>query len=143
MMSLRLEKSFGSWTREYRPDYTPGETGLDRFVSYNKPHDFIGREAVAAEKAAGPEKTLCTFVVEANGADVWGDEPITKDGELVGFVTSGGYAHYVGKSVALGFLPPELVGDEQRVDIEILGEQRRASLVGEPLLDPAGERMRG
>ena len=143
MMSLRLEKSFGSWTREYRPDYTPGETGLDRFVSYNKPHDFIGREAVAAEKAAGPEKTLCTFVVEANGADVWGDEPITKDGELVGFVTSGGYAHYVGKSVALGFLPPELVGEEQNVEIEILGEQRRASLVGEPLLDPQGARMRG
>ena len=143
MMSLRLEKSFGSWTREYRPDYTPGETGLDRFVSYNKPHDFIGREAAATEKAAGPEKTLCTFVVDANGADVWGDEPITKDGELVGFVTSGGYAHYVGKSVALGFLPPELVGDGQTVDIEILGEQRRASLIGEPLLDPQGARMRG
>ena len=143
MMSLRLEKSFGSWMREYKPDYTPAETGLDRFLSYNKPADFIGKAAALAEKAAGPKRRLCTFVVEAEDADVWSDEPIWKDGAVVGFVTSGGYAHYCEKSVALGFLPVELIAPGCEVEIEILGELRRARLIEEPLFDPRGERMRG
>jgi dimethylglycine dehydrogenase len=143
MMSLRLEKSFGSWLREYKPDYTPQETGLDRFMSYNKPADFIGKAAAAADKAKGPSRRLCTFVVEADDADVWGDEPIWHDGKVVGFVTSGGYAHYVEKSVALGFLPPTLIEDGREVEIEILGDRRTARLVSEPLFDPAAERMRG
>ena len=147
MMSLRLEKSFGSWLREYKPDYTPAETGLDRFVSYNKPADYIGKAPAAAEKAAGPKRRLCTFVVEAGdgpeAADVWGDEPIWHEGQVVGFVTSGGYAHYVGKSVALGFLPVGLIAEDRAVEIEILGEMRPATMVSEPLFDPKGERMRG
>ena len=142
MMSLRLEKSFGAWLREYKPDYTPAETGLDRFVSFKK-NDFIGRPAALAEKEAGPKRRLCTFVVEAADADVWADEPIWRDGEVVGFVTSGGYAHYVDKSVALGFVPVETIEEGARFEIEILGEMRAARLVTEPLFDPRGERMRG
>ncbi|MCH7795990.1 MAG: FAD-dependent oxidoreductase, partial [Proteobacteria bacterium] len=117
MMSLRLEKSFGSWLREYKPDYTPAETGLDRFVSFKK-NDFIGRDAALAEKENGPKRRLSTFVVEAADADVWADEPIWQDGEVVGFVTSGGYAHYVGKSVALGFAPTEMIEDGAKFEIE-------------------------
>ncbi len=142
MMSLRLEKSFGSWLREYKPDYTPAETGLDRFVSFGK-NDFIGRPAAVAERETGPGRRLCTFVVEAADADVWADEPIWKDGQVVGFVTSGGYAHYVQKSVALGFLPVTMIEPGVRVEIEILGELRPATLIAEPLFDPKGERMRG
>jgi dimethylglycine dehydrogenase len=142
MMSLRLEKSFGSWLREYKPDYTPAETGLDRFVSFEK-NDFIGRAAALAEKEKGPARRLCSFVVEAEDADVWADEPIWKDGKVVGFVTSGGYAHYVQKSVALGFLPVAMIAPGARVEIEILGELRPATLIAEPLFDPKGERMRG
>jgi dimethylglycine dehydrogenase len=142
MMSLRLEKSFGSWMREYKPDYTPAETGLDRFVSFKK-NDFIGRPAAVAERETGPSRRLCTFVIEAEDADVWADEPIWKDGEVVGFVTSGGFAHYVNKSVALGFVPVAMVAAGARFEIEILGELRPATLVAEPLFDPQGERMRG
>ncbi len=142
MMSLRLEKSFGSWLREYKPDYTPAETGLERFVSFKK-NDFIGRDAALADKEAGPKRRLSTFVVEADDADVWADEPIWKDGEVVGFVTSGGYAHYVDKSVALGFVPTEMIEEGAAFEIEILGEMRPARLVTEPLFDPKGERMRG
>ncbi len=142
MMSLRLEKSFGSWLREYKPDYTAAETGLDRFVSFKK-NDFIGRPAALAEKEAGPKRRLSTFVVEAADADVWADEPIWQDGEVVGFVTSGGYAHYVGKSVALGFVPVATIEEGARFEIEILGDLRPARLVTEPLFDPQGERMRG
>ena len=142
MMSLRLEKSFGSWMREYRPDYTPAETGLDRFVSLKK-NDFIGLEAARAEHETPPERRLCSFVVAAEDADVWADEPIWKDGEVVGFVTSGGYAHFVEKSVALGFVPQDMIADGAEFEIEILGDRRGATLMAEPLLDPEGERMRG
>ncbi|MBS38642.1 MAG: glycine cleavage system protein T [Thiotrichales bacterium] len=142
MMSLRLEKSFGSWMREYRPDYTPVETGLDRFVAYNKPADFIGKQAAAADKAAGPVRKLCTFVVDADDADVWGDEPIFIDDEVVGFVTSGGYAHFSSCSAAIGFLPVDHIEPGREVEIEILGDRRRARLIEEPLFDPKAERMR-
>ena len=142
MMSLRLEKSFGSWMREYRPDYTPAETGLDRFIAFEK-NDFIGRDAAQRERETPPERRLSTFVVEAGDADVWADEPIWKDGEVVGFVTSGGYAHFSEKSVALGFVPVGMIEEGGRFEIEILGEMRPATLITEPLLDPQGARMRG
>ncbi|MFQ5972521.1 MAG: FAD-dependent oxidoreductase [Alphaproteobacteria bacterium] len=142
MMSLRLEKSFGSWLREYRPDYTPAETGLDRFVSLKK-NAFIGRDAAQSERDDPPQRRLATLVVDAADADVWADEPIWKDGAVVGFVTSGGYAHFVGKSVALGFVPTEAAADGERFEVEILGDLRPATVVGEPLFDPKGERMRG
>ena len=141
MMSLRLEKSFGSWLREYRPDYTPAETGLDRFIAFDK-GNFIGRTAAARERDQGPKRRLVTLVVDAGDADAIADEPIWKDGAVVGFVTSGGFAHYVGKSVALGFVPTAMADDGQRFEIEILGEMRQATLAARPLFDPEGQRMR-
>lgn len=143
MMSLRLEKAFGSWMREFKPDYTPAETGMDRFVSYNKPADFIGKAAALAEKAEGPKRRLCSFIVEAEDADTWGDEPIWHDHKVVGFVTSGGYAHHAQKSVALGFLPVELMAEGREVEIEILGKHCKARMITEALFDPKAERMRG
>jgi len=142
MMSLRLEKAFGSWMREYKPDYTPAETGLDRFVDFGK-DGFIGRDAAFAERESPPSRRLCCFVVDAADADVWADEPIWKAGKVVGFVTSGGYAHYVGESVALGFAPSAMIADGETFEIEILGEMRPARLITRPLFDPEGERMRG
>ncbi|MAG96975.1 MAG: FAD-dependent oxidoreductase [Alphaproteobacteria bacterium] len=141
IMSLRLEKGFGAWLREYKPDYTPAETGLDRFVRFQKP-DFIGMQAALTERETPPVRRLVTLVVDADDADVWADEPIWKDGEVVGFVTSGGYAHYVDKSVALGFVPTDTIAEGAEFEIEILGEMRPARLVGGPLFDPAGERLR-
>ena len=141
MMSLRLEKSFGAWMREYRPEYTPAETGLDRFVDLRK-NDFVGRDGAMRERDAPPARRLCTFVVDARDADVWADEPLFAGEDVVGFVTSGGYAHYSEKSVALGFVPAQLIEGGADFAIEILGERRPARLVREPVLDPAGERMR-
>ncbi len=143
MMSLRLEKSFGSWLREFKPDYTPMETGLDRFVHYDKSVDFIGKQAAITEKEQGVSRKLCTFIVDAADADVWGWEPIWSGGNVVGFVTSGGYAHYAKKSVAYGFLPVELIEEGAEVEIEILGDRRKASLYTTPLFDAGAERMRG
>jgi dimethylglycine dehydrogenase len=143
MMSLRLEKGFGSWMREFRPDHTPCETGLDRFVAWNKPVDFVGRAAAAAEKAAGPKRRLCTLALDAEDADAVADEPIWHGGEVAGFCTSGGYAHWAGVSVANGFLPPALAVDGTAVEIEILGARRPARVFARPLFDPDGARLRG
>jgi len=143
MMSLRLDKSFGSWMREFKPDYTPMETGLDRFIDYNKTTDFIGKAAALAEKQQGVKRKLCTFVVEAKDADVNAYEPIWNEGEVVGFVTSGGYSHHTQKSIAYGFLPVDLIQEGRTVEIEILGEMVSAKLYSQPLFDSENEYLRG
>ncbi len=143
MMTLRLDKSFGSWMREFKPDYTPLETGLDRFVAYDKPADFIGKAAALAEREQGVTRRLCTFVVDASDADAVAWEPIWHAGEVVGFVTSGGYSHYARKSIAYGFLPVDLIEEGRQVEIEILGEMVPATLYQEPLFDPRNEYLRG
>ena len=139
--SLRLEKGFGSWSREYRPIYTPFEARLDRFVSLQKP-EFIGRDALLKARDAGPDRLLSTFVVEALDADVIGDEPIWRDGKVVGWVTSGGYAHWAGKSVALGYVAAAAHDEAAHYEIEIIGERRPARIQSEPLFDPRGAIMR-
>ncbi len=143
MMSLRLDKFFGSWLSEFSPDYTAAETGLDRFISFRKDVDFIGRAAAEAERDAGPSRKLCAFEVDADDADVVAYEPIWLDGAVVGFCTSGGYSHHAQKSVALGFVPVERAQKGLEVEIEILGNRRRARLVTSPLFDADGARMRG
>ena len=143
MMSLRLDKSFGSWMREFKPDYTPLETGLDRFVAYDKPADFIGKTAALAEREQGVARKLCTFEVAARDADAVAWEPIWHDGTVVGFVTSGGYSHFTRKSIAYGFLPVELIQEGRQVEIEILGDMISARLYSKPLFDPDNSYLRG
>ena len=84
-------------------------------------------------------------MVEAGDADVLGDEPIWHDGKVIGWVTSGGYAHYVDRSLAQGYVPVALASDTRprAFEVEILGERRAATIAPEPLFDPSGARMRG
>ncbi|MDP7545234.1 MAG: glycine cleavage T C-terminal barrel domain-containing protein, partial [Anaerolineales bacterium] len=140
--SLRLEKSFGAWASEYRPIYDPYEAGLGRFVELDK-DGFVGREAAERVRAEGPARRLMTFVVEAEDADVLGDEPIWHRGEVIGWVTSGGYAHWSRVSVALGYVPVERADADDGFEIEVLGVRRVAHPQREPLFDPTGARMRG
>ncbi len=144
LLSLRLEKNFPTWYRELRPIYGPFEAALERFVDLSK-SDFIGREAALREKESGGKLRRVTFVVDATDADVVGDEPIWHDGKVIGWVTSGGYGHYVERSLAQGYVPRSLAGDTGpgAFEIEILGERRTASIAPEPLFDPQGRRMRG
>ncbi len=136
MMSLRLDRFFGSWGREFSPDYTPCETGMDRFISWNKESDWIGKAPAMKEKAEGAARRLCVFEVEADDADVVAYEPIWLEGKVVGFCTSGGYSHYADKSIAMGFVPADRAEDGLEVEIEILGEMRAARLITKPLFDP-------
>jgi len=142
LSSLRLEKAYGSFNKDFRPDYTPGETGLDRFVDFSKP-DFTGRAAALAERAAGAQRRFVVMEVADADADVVGYESIMKDGAAVGYVTSGAYGHCVGKSLAAGYVPSALAREGARFEIDILGEMRAATVHLEPLYDPQGLRLRG
>jgi glycine cleavage system aminomethyltransferase T len=152
LMSLRMEKMFGTWFREFRPIYTPLEANLHRYLKLD--HDFIGRDALEAEMARGPERSLVYLDVEPDPdepADVIGDEPVWHDDRVVGWVTSGGYAHYSQRSLALGYVPAALAhsdgagdghGEAPAFEIEIIGHRRPARLLTEPVFDPTGLRMR-
>ncbi|MFM8867164.1 MAG: FAD-dependent oxidoreductase, partial [Ilumatobacteraceae bacterium] len=144
LITMRLEKSFGTWFREYRPIYTPLEAAMDRSLKFD--HDFIGRAAVEKEIAdGGPKRKLVVFKVDVDPeapADVIGDEPVWHDGNVVGWITSGGYAHYSQASLAMGYIPTELVDKKSGFEIEIIGKRRPATILHEPILDPSGSRMR-
>ncbi len=139
--SMRIEKGFGTWAREYRPIYGPQEAGLGRFVDLAK-GEFIGRAAAAAERSAGGEYRLVSFQVDAADADALGDEPIWHDGRVVGWVTSGAFGHRVGASLALGYVPAAVAAATAGFEIEIIGERRRAMRLAAPPYDPSGGRMR-
>jgi dimethylglycine dehydrogenase len=141
LLCLRLEKHFGTWYREFRPIYGAFEAGLDRFVKLDKP-DFIGKAAALAEKTEGPKRTRVFLEVDALDADVMGDEPIWVDGKVVGWVTSGGFGHFVGQSLAQGYIPTGLVRPDLQLEVEILGERRPARLQMSPPFDPDALRMR-
>ncbi len=143
MMSLRLDRFFGSWGREFSPDYTCAETGLDRFIAWKKPAEFIGRAAAEAERASPPARLLVPFAVDAADADVQAYEPVWIDGRVQGFCTSGGYAHHTRTSMALALIPRALAEPGLSAEIEILGDKRPATLMSAPLFDPEGIRMRG
>ncbi|MBV8143803.1 MAG: aminomethyltransferase family protein, partial [Gammaproteobacteria bacterium] len=139
--AMRIEKSFGTWAREYRPIYGPHEAGLGRFVDFGK-GDFVGRAAALEEKQSGGSLRLVAFSVDAADADAAGDEPIWHEGRVVGWVTSGAYGHRVQRSLALGYVPAALGSATEGFEIELIGERRAATRLGASLLDAGGSRMR-
>jgi len=141
LMSMRLEKNWGAWTLDFRPDFTAVESGLDFFINWDKV--FLGKDAALKEKKDGTKKKLVTMTVETKDIDVTGDEAIMKEGKCVGYVTSGGYAHHLKKSMAMGYLPINLAKNGSEIEIEINGDLYKASVQLEPLYDSSGKKMRG
>ena len=140
LMSLRLEKNWGAWTLDFRPDFTAAESGLDIFINWNK--DFVGKEASLRDKKQGIKKKLVTMIVDTKDIDVTNDEAILKDNKCVGYVTSGGYAHHSKKSIALGYVPVELSKNQTSLSIEINGKLFKAHITDKPLYDANGEKMK-
>ena len=140
--SLRIEKGYGSWGREYSPEYWPQEVALERLVKLDK--DFLNKAAYLAVKDNTPRERLSVFAVDvAHDADASGGEPIfLPDGKPVGRVTSGAYGYSVDKSLALGFVKEGTVNPGDTVEIFILGKPHRAVLLSEPPFDPKGEKLR-
>lgn len=142
LMSLRVEKGYGSWGRDYSPEYWPQEVGLDRLIRLDK-GAFLNRDAY--EKVAGlpPRDRLVMIAVEADGADANGGEPIfLPDGTPAGHVSSGTYGHSVGLSLAMGFLKADLAEPGNEVSVAILGQPHRGRVLEAPPFDPAGQRLR-
>jgi dimethylglycine dehydrogenase len=138
--SLRLEKSYGIWSREFSADYTPAMCGLDRFVDASKP-DFIGRAAFLAARSTRPPRKLVTFEIDAVDADASGFEPVWSGDDVVGYTTSGGYGHTCGRSLAMGYVREDL-DSALPLQISVVGERREARMLGEPAVDPRGLRVR-
>ena len=142
LLSMRLEKSFGIWSAEYTQGYTPGMTGLDRWINWQK-NDFIGKKASYLEKSGnGPNQKLVTIEVDSCDSDASGFEPIWKNGKRVGFITSGGYGHRVQKSLAMGLINTDLAENGEEIDIHIVGKEKKAKIIPVSPYDPKGELMR-
>ncbi len=140
--SLRLEKSFGVWSREFTQDYTAGMTGMDQWISFDK-GDFIGRDAALKERdSGGARRVLATLEIDAADADASGYEPIWRGGRRVGFVTSGGYGHTIGRSVAMALLDRDSAGVDAELTVHVVGVERGARVIARSPYDPAGARMR-
>jgi dimethylglycine dehydrogenase len=140
--SLRLEKCFGIWTREFSRDYTPRMAGLDRFIAYDKA-GFIGRDNALRDRDTVPAQRLVTLAVDAPEADAAGYEPIWSGSRMVGFITSGGYGHCAGMSLAMGYLQSGVADAQEGLSVTILGERRDCRVLRQAPIDPDGTRMRG
>ncbi len=139
LMSLRLEKAWGAWGLEFRPDFNAIESGMQAFIQWDK--DFVGKAATEQFKKDGVKRQLVTLTIDSP-LDVTLDEAILKDDEAIGYISSGGYAHHVGQSMAMGYIDSAHTGAGTRVEVEILGERYTAIVQGAPLYDPTGQRMR-
>jgi dimethylglycine dehydrogenase len=140
LMSLRIEKGYGSWSREYSPEYWPQEVGLSKLIKLDK--NFLNKEAYIKIKDKEPRETLrIVEVMDAKNADATGGEPIFSiDGTPIGRVTSGSYCAGVGKSLALVFIKSSIKDKEMHV--MILGKPHLAKLLNEPPFDPKGLKLR-
>ena len=143
MLSLRLEKSFGIWSAEFTQDRTPGMTGMDRWIAWDK-GDFTGRAAALAERDGnGPARSLVTLEIDSDDADASGYEPVWSDGALVGFVTSGGYGHTIDRSLAMALVDSEVSQPGQALSVHVVGKECAARVISPSPYDPDGKAMRG
>ena len=141
LLSLRLEKSYGIWSREYSPDYTPRVCGLDKFVAYEK-SCFIGHDAALQDRDTEVSQKLIALEIDTVDTDVGGFEPIWVGKHMAGFITSGGYGHSMKKSLAMGYLQSEFVEGNPKFEVSILGERRPATMHKVLAYDADGSRMR-
>jgi dimethylglycine dehydrogenase len=142
MDSLRLEKCYRSWKAELTRERTPIEASLERFLRMSKPGGFIGQQALEEQRSRGPRERLVPLIVAAEDADASPGAVLFERERNVGLVTSGGYGHRIGQSIALAYVTAELTSPGQVLEVEILGERRRAVVSREPLYDPTRSRIR-
>lgn len=140
--SLRIEKGYGSWGREYSPEYWPHESGLERLIRPEK--DFLNKVAWAEIANKPPRDQIVFLEIDATIADATGGEPIfLRDGTPIGQVSSGAYGYSVGKSLAIGYVKAQHFTPELEVDVAIIGRPHKARIMAAPAFDPDGQRLRG
>ncbi|MGI9301908.1 MAG: GcvT family protein [Gammaproteobacteria bacterium] len=142
MDALRIEKSYRMWAQDLTTEYSIFEAGLDRFVKLDK-GEFIGREALIAQQKEGIPQRFVTLEVEVDGdVDARGNEPVYQNGAMIGRATAGSYGHHVGKSLALAYVKPQAAAVGTRLEIEVLGERKTATVIPESPYDPDNVSLR-
>jgi dimethylglycine dehydrogenase len=143
MESLRLEKSYRMWGSDMTRDYTPFEASLDRFVRIDK-GEYNGREALKKQLAAGvPNRFVTVEVHGVTDADPLGNEPLFDEkGTMIGRATSGYYGHVLKKSLAIGYVQPAFAAPGTGLEIEILGERKKATVLVDSPYDPENRDLR-
>ncbi len=139
--SLRIEKAYKGWGAELTNEISPVEAGVERFFREDK-GDFTGRDAVLKIREQGPEIQVVYFEVEAGDNDVAGGEPMLDGDQVIGITTSGGFGHATGKSLGFGYVPAQYTEPGTGMQVQLLGEIRRITVLDTPVWDPASERPR-
>ncbi|MGH7153417.1 MAG: aminomethyltransferase family protein, partial [Acetobacteraceae bacterium] len=148
MNSLRLEKGYRSWEHDITDADTPLEAGLGFAVAWDKPDGFIGRDALLRQRDAGVRRRLVHLAAGGSDRLLYHNEPIWRDGALVGRTTSGMFGHTLGKPLALGYIEnhgapvDDAFVTDGRYEIEIAGERVAAEVTLRPFYDPTGRRIR-
>ena len=143
MNSMRLEKSYRLVGTEMSIEYSAYESGLGRFVNLKKKGGFIGKDAILEWKERGFDNAFVTLeVLDVDDADVIGDNPIYKDGEVVGRATGGGFGWRMNKSLALGMVHPTQSEVGNDLEIEILGKRFKCRVLEDSPHDPTNEKLR-
>jgi 4-methylaminobutanoate oxidase (formaldehyde-forming) len=142
--SLRLEKGYRAWGAELSPDDSPLQAGLGFALDWSK--QFLGRKALLEQKQQPSKRQLVIFVLEDPGPMLWGSEPIYRNGQAVGYTTSGSYGHTVGGAVAMGYVnnPSGVNSDfikSGRFEIHVSGERFPARAYLRAPYDPERKRI--
>ena len=150
--SCRIEKAFRHFGHDISDEDHILEAGLGFAVKTDKPASqlgqFIGRDAVLAKREAGLNKRLVQFQLEDSQPLLYHNEPILRDGQITGYLTSGNYGHHLGSAIGLGYVScaaGESAGDmlASTYQIDVAGQICAAKASLKPLYDPTGERMKG
>jgi 4-methylaminobutanoate oxidase (formaldehyde-forming) len=144
--SLRLEKAYRAWGADISPDDTALEAGLSFAINWKKPAPFLGKEALLAQKQTGIKRQLVTFTLNDPAPVLWGSEPICRNGEPVGYTTSGSYAHTLGVAIGMGYIKsPEVITPDYiqtgKYEINTSGHRTPATPHQKPPYDPTRNRI--
>jgi len=146
--SLRMEKAYRHWGHDIGDEDTPLEAGLAFAVAWDKPGGFVGRDALCRQREAGVQRRLVSLALEGTERLLYHNEPIRRDGKLVGHITSGMFGHTLGSALGLGYVANREapVSDAWiaagHYEVEIAAERVAARVSQRPFYDPAGERVR-
>ena len=139
--SLRLDKSYRAMYRDMNKDYTALESGLQRFIDLEK-GDFAGHDALTRQEAEGVPRRLVTISVEPGEGNLFLDEGVYYDGQLVGRVASGGYSYHLGYDLALAYIRHDVSALGTKLEVPILGEWRKAAIIPDSPYDPSNQRCK-
>ena len=141
--SLRIEKGYKTWKGDLSTDYSLLELGLDRFLRFDKSHDFPGKAALLVEKQEGVKKKAVTLVLDASDFDAPYMSTVWKDNEIVGEITSGCWGYRVNKAVALAIIRSDLTVPGEEIEVDVFGQRIKAIVQDtQSIWDPQNKRIK-